>query len=242
MEARFRNLDRTIESQPMPSEFEDTRAMIYCNDCGAKSNVLYHWLGLKCDLYVPAKFHFSVSILILPRCESYNTAQLRLLTGTDETTESELALRTRPIHVNIPDPSHESISATSLGVEPFDRTDVNARWRPSTATSTDAHSRQRAVSPTIGNYFEMSRDSTWAASIFSRRRSEGGNKDEEAGFWATSPLRKYSFFRKQSGSSDEESDGDSESGGTDEIEDEDDNEAEEDEDDEIDAIEIFGHR
>ncbi|KAI7977284.1 hypothetical protein EIK77_004700 [Talaromyces pinophilus] len=215
MEARFRNLDRTIESQPMPSEFEDTRAMIYCNDCGAKSNV---------------------------PCESYNTAQLRLLTGTDETTESELALRTRAIPVNIPDPSYEPISATSLGVEPFDRTDSDPRWRPSTATSTDGRPRQRAVSPTVGNYFEMSRDSTWAASIFSRRRSEGGNEDEEAGFWATSPLRKYTFFRKHSGSSNEESDSDNESGTTDEIEDEDDNEVEEDEEDEIDAIEIFGHR
>lgn len=50
MEARFRNLDRTIESQPMPIEFKDTRAMVYCNDCGAKSDVPYHWLGLKCDL------------------------------------------------------------------------------------------------------------------------------------------------------------------------------------------------
>uniref|UniRef100_A0A093UXX4 Putative RING finger protein C2F3.16 n=1 Tax=Talaromyces marneffei PM1 TaxID=1077442 RepID=A0A093UXX4_TALMA len=209
LEARFRNLDRTIESQPMPIEFEDTRAMIYCNDCGAKSNVPYHWLGLKCDL-----------------CESYNTAQLRLLSGTDETSESELALRTRAIPVNIPDSSCDPMSATSLGVEPFERTDANARWRPSTATSTDGRPRQRAVSPTIGNYFEMSRDSTWAASIFSRRQSEGGNGDEEAGFWATSPLRKYTFFRKNSGSSDEESDSDNESGTTDEIEDEDDNDVE----------------
>lgn len=50
MESTFRNLDRTIQSQPMPAEFEDTRALIYCNDCGAKSFVKYHWLGLKCDL------------------------------------------------------------------------------------------------------------------------------------------------------------------------------------------------
>lgn len=50
MESRFRNLDRTIESQPMPTEFRDTKALVYCNDCGAKSAVKYHWLGLKCDL------------------------------------------------------------------------------------------------------------------------------------------------------------------------------------------------
>lgn len=50
MESTFRNLDRTIQSQPMPIEFKDTNALIYCNDCGAKSVVRYHWLGLKCDL------------------------------------------------------------------------------------------------------------------------------------------------------------------------------------------------
>ncbi|EED20307.1 CHY and RING finger domain protein, putative [Talaromyces stipitatus ATCC 10500] len=232
MEARFRNLDRTIESQPMPSEFEDTRAMIYCNDCGAKSNVPYHWLGLKCDL-----------------CESYNTAQLRLLRGDGETTESELVLRTRAIPVNIPDHSFESMSATRLGAEHFSR-DANDRRRPSTATSANGHPippRRRAVSPTVGNYFELSRDSTWAASIFSSRRSEGGNDDddeEEPGFWATSPLRKYSFFRKHTGLSDDESDSDNDSGTTNDIEDEDedDNDVEEDEEDEMDAIEIFGHR
>lgn len=178
----------------------------------------------------------------MSRCESYNTAQLRLLTGTDENNESELALRTRAIPVNIPDTSYDSISATSLGVEPFDSANANPRWRPSTAASTDGRPRQRAVSPTVGNYFEMSRDSTWAASIFSRRRSEGGNEEEEPGFWATSPLRKYAFFGKYSGTSDEQSDSDNESGSTDEVEDEDDNEVEDDEEDEIDAIEIFGHR
>ncbi|EFE30455.1 CHY and RING finger domain protein, putative [Trichophyton benhamiae CBS 112371] len=50
MEANFRNLDRTIMSQPMPPELKDTNALIYCNDCHAKSVVPYHWLGLKCEI------------------------------------------------------------------------------------------------------------------------------------------------------------------------------------------------
>ncbi len=52
METQFRNLDRTIRAQPMPSEFQETRALVYCNDCSAKSSVQYHWLGLKCDVFV----------------------------------------------------------------------------------------------------------------------------------------------------------------------------------------------
>lgn len=66
METQFRNLDRAIESQPMPAHFQDTRALVHCNDCCSKTNVKYHWLGLKCGL-----------------CDSYNTAQIRILSGND---------------------------------------------------------------------------------------------------------------------------------------------------------------
>ena len=48
MEMQFRHLERAIESQPMPAEFQDTKAWVYCNDCSAKTVVKYHWLGLKC--------------------------------------------------------------------------------------------------------------------------------------------------------------------------------------------------
>jgi hypothetical protein len=66
METQFRNLDRAIESQPMPPQFQDTKAMVSCNDCYAKSAVSYHWLGLKCAI-----------------CDSYNTAQLSILSDPD---------------------------------------------------------------------------------------------------------------------------------------------------------------
>lgn len=52
MEMQFRHLERAIESQPMPPQFEDTKAFVYCNDCSAKTNVKYHWLGLKCAVLV----------------------------------------------------------------------------------------------------------------------------------------------------------------------------------------------
>lgn len=51
MEVQFRKLDQSIESQPMPPQFQDTKALVYCNDCRAKSSVQYHWLGLKCGVY-----------------------------------------------------------------------------------------------------------------------------------------------------------------------------------------------
>ena len=50
MEPQFRQLERSIESQPMPPEFQNNKALVYCNDCNAKSSVKYHWLGLKCGV------------------------------------------------------------------------------------------------------------------------------------------------------------------------------------------------
>lgn len=62
MEAHFRNLDMEIQQQPMPPQFQDTRAVILCNDCCAKTSVKYHWLGLKCAV-----------------CGSYNTAEMQII-------------------------------------------------------------------------------------------------------------------------------------------------------------------
>ncbi|KAK4678524.1 hypothetical protein QC764_308440 [Podospora pseudoanserina] len=62
METQFRNFDLAILAQPMPPEYIDARAIISCNDCSAKSQTTYHWLGLKCSL-----------------CNSYNTIQRQLL-------------------------------------------------------------------------------------------------------------------------------------------------------------------
>ncbi|KAL1876912.1 hypothetical protein VTK73DRAFT_8989 [Phialemonium thermophilum] len=62
METQFRNFDIAVATQPMPPEYKDARAKILCNDCRAKSQTAYHWLGLKCSI-----------------CSSYNTVQLELL-------------------------------------------------------------------------------------------------------------------------------------------------------------------
>lgn len=62
MEIQFRNYDAAIQNQPMPDEYRDTRAVVSCNDCSAKSQTAYHWLGLRCSI-----------------CKSYNTVALQLL-------------------------------------------------------------------------------------------------------------------------------------------------------------------
>ncbi|KAI5778217.1 hypothetical protein EDC01DRAFT_719442 [Geopyxis carbonaria] len=66
MESQFRALDAEIENQPLPQPYSDWRCLISCNDCSAKSNVPFHFLGLKCD-----------------NCSSYNTSQIRILRPDD---------------------------------------------------------------------------------------------------------------------------------------------------------------
>ena len=68
MEWQFLRLQRAIETQPMPDEFKNTKAFIYCNDCLAKTTVKYHWLGLRCGVYVHPP---SSEPLILLRTSTY---------------------------------------------------------------------------------------------------------------------------------------------------------------------------
>lgn len=67
MESQFRALDVEIEHQPLPSPYSDWRCLISCNDCSAKSNVQFHFLGLKCNI-----------------CASYNTSQVKIIRPEDE--------------------------------------------------------------------------------------------------------------------------------------------------------------
>jgi hypothetical protein len=91
MESQFRSYDMAISSQPMPALYRDARAIILCNDCSAKSQTAYHWLGLKCAI-----------------CDSYNTAQMQLL---NMPTREELRALSVPVQGE-----GESTAIESLGM------------------------------------------------------------------------------------------------------------------------------
>ncbi|KAL1990690.1 hypothetical protein VTN49DRAFT_6529 [Thermomyces lanuginosus] len=234
MEAQFRNLDRTIESQPMPAEFRDTKALIHCNDCGAKGAVKYHWLGLKCDL-----------------CESYNTVQIRLLGSDEDGMEGETSSRAR-----LPQTISGSCQTGNLAESVNQRT-TEVLLGPPLSTSVESQPlshfpRARTITPRVGNYFEMSRehegDSSWSPSIFSR---QGADENSSTGFWASSPLGRYSFFRRgwriisdTDDDSESEDEFDEEEEEEEDFDDEQDSPDEpelEDDDDDFDPIELFGH-
>jgi len=49
-------LDNLVEAQPMPEEYAEAKSELLCNDCEKKSEIKFHFVGLKC-----------------PNCGSYNT-------------------------------------------------------------------------------------------------------------------------------------------------------------------------
>jgi hypothetical protein len=85
METQFRNLDMAIQTQPMPEKFQDTRALVLCNDCSARTTVSYHWLGLKCAV-----------------CHSYNTSQLQIMgLGVEHVAPATTTTTTTATDINI---------------------------------------------------------------------------------------------------------------------------------------------
>ncbi|KAJ5489598.1 hypothetical protein N7539_004488 [Penicillium diatomitis] len=251
MESTFRNLDRTIESQPMPAEFTDTKALVYCNDCGAKSVVKYHWLGLKCDL-----------------CESYNTAQIRVLQGDDvpDITENmdveSLPPRPRPASLTLQAETVSSLAGLNLDAVPdplqlsSSLSTVSAQ-NPRFVSYNITHGR--AISPVVRNYFGLPTDrepeKPSSLPFFGNAFRAEGETDYGALNFLSKKLRdRYGFLAGESSNAEhsaaiaeedeEEEDEDSDDGSTSSSEssicDREGNEEDEDDGDEY--MDIFGHR
>ncbi|KAI2790435.1 hypothetical protein POX_d05948 [Penicillium oxalicum] len=248
MESTFRNLDRTIESQPMPAEFTDTKALIYCNDCGAKSVVKYHWLGLKCDL-----------------CESYNTAQIRVLQGddvpdiTEEVGLGSMTPRPRSASVSTPGETATSLAALHLNATP---TSQHLSSSLSTVSAQDTRfisyniTHGRAISPVVRNYFGLPTDrepeKPSSMPFFGNAFRAEGETDYGALNFLSKKLRdRYGFLGGESSTAehapiiaedDEDDDDDDGSASSSDSSNSDREDDEEDDEEGDEYIDIFGHR
>ncbi|XXG97010.1 kinetochore-associated Ndc80 complex subunit spc25 [Hypoxylon texense] len=216
MELQFRNLDLAIQTQPMPAEFQDTRALVLCNDCSAKSSVEYHWLGLKCGV-----------------CSSYNTAQLQILGMADEAIETDLIGR---------EVQHSELSASrnTGAAETGDGSracDIRRRHSSNVERSTISRSVlqsafpdrfARSVSPTHPSL-------AWnppAGYSLAETEEEEGEREDMLGFWSRVP-------RSIASNEDDEASDDEYLSSSEEEDDEGD---EGDDDDDVDDFELLGHR
>ncbi|TVY84393.1 putative RING finger protein [Lachnellula suecica] len=217
METQFRNLDRAIDGQPMPPQFQDTKAMVSCNDCYAKSAVKYHWLGLKCAI-----------------CHSYNTAQLSILSDPD--VEVPIIETREPENVAVIETeTGEMASSGYLGVGPV-RTRRHSSHVQPPALPIEGSNRffpyaipprlGRSVSPVRGiGFFE---DLAATAVV---NETDDSAEDDDLDFWGRDEPRSVTSGENiDDMEEDEDSDDDS---AMDDCEDD---------GDEEDQFELFGHR
>ncbi|EGC48765.1 CHY zinc finger domain-containing protein [Histoplasma capsulatum var. duboisii H88] len=256
MEAHFRSLDRTINDQPMPPDFMDTRALISCNDCSAKSAVQYHWLGLKCEI-----------------CYSYNTTQIQLLTANDnndENTHEANEIRNISRNITVPtrmtrlppnsDENHTPtettfLSTMSRSVPAHDSNIILGTLQSTDQTTSYRRSFStiplRTVPAVIGNYFGLRRqsDSFWSSSAPASdedKNRSNNNDNEDIDFWGSKASRP-TFGIFGDGKDDDETvlfeDESENTDGSDySSNDEHQEDTEEEDEDDIDEIDIFGHR
>ncbi|KFY16690.1 hypothetical protein V491_05261 [Pseudogymnoascus sp. VKM F-3775] len=165
METQFRTLDRAIEVQPMPEQFRDTKAMITCNDCRAKSAVPYHWLGLKCAV-----------------CDSYNTVQLTIINDEiisaqpgDGAGEGDTAAEGATAEMAIPVPRSRRHSLRA------EQTLAPRDYSSGLAPDAPLSRLGRSVSPVRGSYFTQPEPEARVAS-----EAEVWD-DEETDFWGRTP-------------------------------------------------------
>lgn len=215
METQFRNLDLAVASQPMPPQFRDTKALISCNDCCAKSAVTYHWLGLKCAI-----------------CDSYNTTQLFLMSGSTEGIENQVG--------NINDDSPSNFGSRDESSAPISVSSMIRRRHSSYINSenSDSHSHNgtlsvqghhrasRSISPTRRS-ISLSDESIYQAI----ETDDSGGEEDELDFWGLDESRSIT-----SGEIDEEMDEDESD------EDSIPEDCDDDGDDEEDDFTLFGHR
>ncbi|KAL8694567.1 MAG: hypothetical protein Q9218_000823 [Villophora microphyllina] len=224
MDVQFRHLERAIESQPMPPEFRDTKAWIYCNDCNAKSSVKYHWLGLKCGV-----------------CDSYNTAQMQMIRGPDQRSVPSDAAQ-------IPeDPQRTYPRGRSLEAVALSRRAANSAPPFAELLTLDGPERRSARSqdPTATNRLPPSPTSMTMSEY--RSSTEADSDEDDINFWGQrSPLSRDVTSEPQE--EDTLSDGDIDDDSQDDSEDEDMSYDEDDggndeaEGEEEDLMEIYGHR
>jgi hypothetical protein len=226
MEMSFRNLDRTIEAQPMPEQFRDTKALVYCNDCSAKSSVKYHWLGLKCAV-----------------CDSYNTAQLRILSDTpiSSSPAEELGSPQNEVDTIMP----EALQAANRG-----RTLTISNQAPRNATSASALDHLRPAQPTalLGRTTRAASEDVVAHTQNDLGQSEPMDTDDTDGedsveFWGGESPRPQASHPGADAVHDDESSGSYGSDDSDVTMDDDDDEDDSaDEKDNLDLDDLIGHR
>lgn len=216
METQFRNLDRAIDSQPMPPQFQDTKAMVSCNDCYAKSAVKYHWLGLKCAI-----------------CDSYNTAQLSIL--SDPAVSVPILENAESENVVLPDREligNPTFLQPGAGPTRHRRHSSYAYTRSSSSARFSPYHAPQRISRSVSPFRRAGSSNAFV--VGGGETDDSGDDDDDLDFWGRDEPRSITSYENIDDDMDEEADSDDDDASVrDDCDDEGDDE---------DQFELIGHR
>jgi hypothetical protein len=218
METQFRRLDLAIDAQPMPEKFQDTRAVVACNDCSAKTTVRYHWLGLKCAV-----------------CQSYNTSQLQILGAEAGTLQRAAPVE---VEVHLAEIGDDGPGDTLQSAQTITARDIPRRRRHSSNLMQLATGVSDSNTLNIGSFVVQDRLARSVSPVAALHQNNAEDSDDDEpkedimGFWSriSRSMTSGDELDEEDGSGDE-SDSSLEDGVDDD-----------DEDEEDDEITLFGHR
>ncbi|KAI9481330.1 MAG: zinc-ribbon-domain-containing protein [Benjaminiella poitrasii] len=159
MSEYFNRLDKDLERQPMPAEYEKYISHIFCNDCEQKSPAKYHFFYHKCK-----------------NCDSFNTTVLRT-ENTEETAKNKQQQQ-----------QQASSSSTTTTTTTTTTNDSNGGFNPisSEASNSDQdHILQNQASSTAGNstssapYYNMDYIGNPSSASSSSRNRNGVESNEK---------------------------------------------------------------
>lgn len=211
-----------------------------------------------CECSVPDEIYVQVGANPF-RCESYNTAQIRLLQGDvsevlEEEGVREPTSRQRSSTLNLRDEPTSSLNSLHLSADPAppSRLSVPGAVGPDRRFVSYNMTHGRAISPVVSNYFGLppDRETDKPSSLpFFGGLTRGDNENDYGALnFLSKKLRdRYGFLARDApgpeGASEVEEEADvAETSNSSENEEDGDEDDEDDEDDGVEYIDIFGHR
>lgn len=126
MSEYFNRLDKDLERQPMPAEYEKFISHIFCNDCEKKTPAKYHFFYHKCG-----------------HCGSFNTTVLKT-ENTEETAQKAASSSSTTTSAALDAPSSSTATITAIQ-------DVSNETAGLSSNSDQDHSMQSQLSNAASN-------------------------------------------------------------------------------------------
>jgi hypothetical protein len=117
MSSYFKKIDKILDTHQMPPEYQNTKSLVYCNDCETKSTTKYHFLYHKCQ-----------------NCGGYNTKMIQTLNETIQENHYTRAAEPSAVRGRLSTISEDISGSSSSDMEIIVEESESVRDLPSSAS------------------------------------------------------------------------------------------------------------